>query len=86
MGIKVFSKTWIDGFLTYGDMTNFSEQNGYVVYNQLDKTTSKWGISINQYLGKHLLYLGYINENKEEYLTETPFVHRDVILGFNLTF
>ncbi len=86
MGFKVFSRTWIDGFLTYGDMTNFSEQNGYVVYNQLDKITSKWGVSINQYLGKHLLYLGYIHENKEEYLTEIPFVHRNVILGFNLTF
>lgn len=85
-GIKVLKKTWIDFSYTSGDMLNYSESNGYLLYNQLDMIKSKWGISINQYLGGSLLSLSYVRENKEEYITEIPFIHHDVVLGLNLNF
>ncbi len=86
VGFKLFSTTWIDFSYSYGDMINYSDMNGYVVYNQLDVITSKWGITLNQSIGKHFLYLNYTKENKEEYLTGTPFAHNDIILGLNLVF
>jgi len=86
LGVKLFPKTWIEGFGSYGAMLNYSELNGYVVYNQLDEIKSKYGFSINQYIGKHLLFFNYTHENKEEYNTGIPFVHHDFILGINLTF
>jgi tetratricopeptide (TPR) repeat protein len=85
-GLKLFPKTWLEASYTTGDMLNFSESNGYLLYNQLDVIKSKWGLGINQYLGKHLLYLGYIHESKEEFASEIPFAHHDLILGFNLIF
>lgn len=85
-GVKLFPKTWLDVSYTTGDMLNYSESNGFLLYNQWDVIKSKWGVGINQYLGKHLLYLGYIQENKEEYNTQIPFIHHDLILGFNLIF
>lgn len=86
VGVKLFPTTWLDVFYTAGDMLNYSESNGYLLYNQWDVIKSKWGLGLNQYLGKHLLYLGYIHENKEEYNTQIPFIHHDLILGFNLIF
>lgn len=86
LGVKVSPTTWLEASISYGDMINFSELNSYVVYNQLDKITSRWGVSINQLLGKHVLYLSYVRENKEEYSTEIPFSHNDIIVGLNLTF
>ena len=84
--LKLFPKTWLEASYAIGDMLNYSEANGYLVYNQLDEIRSKWGLGINQYLGKHLLYLGYIHESKEEFITQIPFAHHDLILGFNLIF
>ena len=86
VGFKLFPTTWIDLFFSYGDMVNYSDMNPYVVYNQLDAVNSRIGITINQSLGKHLIYLNYTRENKEEYLTETPFAHNDFIIGVNIKF
>jgi hypothetical protein len=86
VGTKLFAKTWMDVFFAYGDMNNYSDLNGYVVYNQLDTLKSKIGFTLNQSLGKHLLYLKYTRENKEEYISETPFAHYNIVLGFNLKF
>ncbi len=86
IGGSITSKTWLDISMSYGEMRNFSELNSYVVYNQLDKITSRWGITTSQLLGKHTLYLSYVREYKSEYNTNIPFIHNDIILGFNLTF
>jgi hypothetical protein len=86
VGVKVFPGTWVDFFMSAGDMINFSELNSLVVYNQLDVIKSRWGFSIHQLLGKHAMYLKYIRENKEEFNTAIPFAHHDIILGINLTF
>lgn len=86
LGIKVFRKTWLEGFASFGDMMNYSEQNGLVVYNQLDTIKSRWGGSIRQLLGNHMIFISYIRENKEEYTTAIPFVHQDIIFGLNLAF
>lgn len=86
IGFRPFPTTWIDFSYSYGDMNNYSEMNGFVIYNQLDVITSKWGITLNQSIGKHFLYLNYTKENKEEYLSGTPFAHNDIILGLNLMF
>ncbi len=86
IGFRLFPTTWVDLSYSYGDMNNYSEMNGYVVYNQLDVITSKWGVTLNQSIGKHFLYLNYTKENKEEYLSGTPFAHNDIILGLNLMF
>jgi tetratricopeptide (TPR) repeat protein len=86
IGVKLFPGTWVDLSMSTGDMINFSELNGLVVYNQLDVIKSRWGISLNQLVGKHSFYVKYINENKEEFDTSIPFAHHDIILGINLTF
>jgi tetratricopeptide (TPR) repeat protein len=86
LGIKAFRKTWLEGFTSFGDMMNYSEYNGLVVYNQLDTIKSRWGLSIRQLLGNHMLFISYIQEKKEEYSTAIPFVHQNIIFGLNLAF
>jgi hypothetical protein len=46
IGMKVFPKLWIEAFLTYGNMVNFTEKNGYLVYNMPDEMKTKTGIAL----------------------------------------
>ncbi len=87
VGGKLSNTTWLDGFMSYGDMVNFSEMNSYVVYNQLDVIKYRFGLTLSQLIAdKHFLYINYIHENKEEFETGIPFAHNSIILGLNLKF
>lgn len=86
IGIKTFPKTWLSSSWSIGDMANYNEANGYLVYNQLDTMKSKWSVAISQYIGSNMLYFNYTHENKEEYETGNPFVHHVAIVGLNINF
>jgi len=44
-GIKVFSKLWLETFGTIGEISNYSEANASVVYNNPDRITFRCGLS-----------------------------------------
>ncbi len=59
-GILLTEKIWIEGSVTLGNLKNFVDLNGLYVYNSLDSTTFRTGLSLYYYLNKQLtLYSNY---------------------------
>jgi hypothetical protein len=66
VGFRITKKAWIEGSLTLGDMTDYHDYNAMYVYNIIDPTTVRTGITAYFYLGKHLsLWANYSYERKE---------------------
>jgi hypothetical protein len=73
-GFKVSKKTWVEGNLTLGDMTNYRDHDAMYVYNLLDATTLRSGATLFFYTGKHIsLWANCSYERKEYY--ENNFYH-----------
>ena len=45
-GFKLSKKIWLEGNLTFGDMTNYNDYNALYVYNSIDPTTFRTGCYI----------------------------------------
>ena len=46
IGGRITNKLWLEGFVTFGELVNYNEKNGYVIYNSPDKITFKWGTKL----------------------------------------
>jgi len=46
LGAGIASRIWIEVFGSHGDMTNYLEGNGYIVYNGLDGMKHKIGTNL----------------------------------------
>ena len=64
-GTLFFKNLWLEGNAVFGNQDNFADNNGLYVYNSLDPTTFKAGISLFWYLPKNItLYTNYTFDNK----------------------
>jgi hypothetical protein len=52
IGGKLTDKLWYDAYLYSGNLKNFTEGNGYVVYNISDKITMKSGFNLTYYINQ----------------------------------
>ena len=52
VGGKITNNLWYDTYCYTGNLKNFTEGNGYVVYNISDKITMKSGINLTYYLNQ----------------------------------
>jgi hypothetical protein len=87
MGIKVFSKTWLEGLYAYGKIQFLAYDNGYVLYNNPDYLISRGGLIFYHYFNNYSqITLGYLFENKEQITSEDPYTHHLVMAGLNIKF
>lgn len=86
LGGRISKTTWLDGWYAHGSMRHFSENNGAILFNSPNTINSRMGITLAQSLGRHMLYLNFIREEKTEIDTEIDFLHYDIILGLNIKF
>ena len=71
-----------DLFATFGKINNFSEQNGYLVYNNNDNITFKTGAEINYFLSGLNIYLMYEYQQREKnyyYYDSYSFINSSLI-------
>jgi hypothetical protein len=54
IGFSLFNKVWIDGGFTYGTLANYSENNGFVVFNSSDKIVNKWNVGLTVPINKKI--------------------------------
>lgn len=68
-GMLMTKKLWVEANVTLGNLKNFVDLNGLYVYNSLDPTTFRTGLSLYYYLNKHFtLYSNYtFSEKNIEY-------------------
>jgi hypothetical protein len=83
-GFRAARSTWLEVFGSLGNMRNFGEQNGWLLFNQPDTITGRFGLGLIQMLGAQQLYAVYTAENKEEYITGTPFRHHLISVGIRI--
>jgi hypothetical protein len=87
IGLKLFSKTWLEGFYAYGKAQFLSYDNGYLLYNTPDYLISRGGISLYQYFKNNVsLTLSYQQENKEQFMSGDLYTHHFVMMGLNIKF
>ncbi len=72
VGGKLYKQGWIEGYITFGEIKNFTDKYAYLVYNQVYPIKSRIGITFYPYIGRHLeLMLMYRYEKMGLYLTTT---------------
>lgn len=70
-GGEIYKNLWLEGFGTYGNMSNYNEQNGYIVYNNPDVINYKFGAELKYYFPINLTVsiLYQFQERTKNYLT-----------------
>lgn len=64
-GIMLFDRLWTEASINFGNLNHFIDNNGMYLYNSLDPTTFRTGLSVFGYVSKPLtLYLNYTFDNK----------------------
>jgi hypothetical protein len=53
IGFKINDRLWVEAFAAFGEMTNFNEANGYIVYNSGDIIKFRAGANFIVPLSKH---------------------------------
>lgn len=87
MGIKIFHKTWLEGYYSYGKARFLSYDNGYTLYNNPDYLVSRGGIHFYQYFNNNTrLVLTYQVENKEQFNTGSLYSHNCIMAGLDFKF
>lgn len=66
MGGKLTSKLWLEGLVTFGDLSYFNEKNAFVVYNLPERITFRGGLNllyaVNSHLDLSIMYRYYKRE------------------------
>ncbi|MCK9639419.1 MAG: hypothetical protein M0R39_05870 [Prolixibacteraceae bacterium] len=57
-GLKISKNLWTEGNITLGNLKNYNTFNSLYVYNSVDPTVFRSGISLIYFIGKHLSVLG----------------------------
>jgi hypothetical protein len=64
-GIMLFNRLWTEAYVNLGNLNHFIDNNGLYLYNSLDPTTFRSGMSAFWYVAKPLtLYLNYTYDTK----------------------
>lgn len=66
IGAKIFKPIWIEGNITLGNIKNYNDHDGLYLYNSIDATTFRSGISIFYLLNKNIKFIvNYTYDLKE---------------------
>jgi hypothetical protein len=87
IGFKAFEHCWTEGYITLGSFKNITENDILYVYNAIDRTLSKKGVSIyTDVIPGCILQIGYTYEHLELYKKPTTFNQHSIIGGIKWKF
>jgi len=73
-GGRLTKTIWAEGNITLGNLKNYNDHNALYVYNSVDPTTFRTGVSIFWYLGKSMTLVGnYTYDIKKINNTQTNY-------------
>jgi len=65
-GGMIAKNFYFEAYATFGKVNNFNEQNGYIVFNNSDVTTLKFGADLKYIISNNFnAYLIYLNQQRE---------------------
>jgi hypothetical protein len=81
-GVKVFKSLWAEGNVTLGNIQNYHDHNALYIYNSIDPTLFRTGLSLYWYIGKHLtLYGNYLYDTKQIEQTTNQYIQQSFLGG-----
>lgn len=81
VGMMFWNRVWTEGFVCLGNLNYFIDNNGLYVYNALDNTTFRSGLSAFYYLSSPLtLYFNYTFDQKSTYISNQKY-HQHSLTG-----
>lgn len=73
-GIRVYKSIWAEGNITLGNLNNYNDHKALYVYNSVDPTIFRTGLSLFWYLGKSMTLFGnYTYDTKQIVATSTNY-------------
>jgi hypothetical protein len=86
LGGKIYHKLWGEAFMSWGDLSGTAEHNLQIIYNSIDKVTTRIGsrliISVSDYLSFSLRYQVFFREGTELFF---PVDQPGQIFSYNYT-
>ncbi len=70
-GLKISKNLWTEGNITIGDLKNYNTFNALYVYNSVDPSVFRSGISLIYFIGKHLSVLGNFTFDQQKMSNST---------------
>ncbi len=68
VGLKCAKNLWAEGNITFGNLKNYSTYSTLYVYNSIDPSVFRTGLSLVYYIGKHLSFIGNFTFDQQEIL------------------
>jgi tetratricopeptide (TPR) repeat protein len=72
-GFKVYRNLWIEGNVTIGNFTDYHDHEAMYVYDFIDPTTFRSGLTGLLYTGKHLSLWTNVSFEQKEYYSNTNY-------------
>lgn len=81
-GIMLFDKIWTEASVNVGNLDNFVDLDGLYIYNSLDRSTFRSGLSTYWYINKHwTFYLNYTYDTKNIVLYNEFYTQQSITGG-----
>jgi hypothetical protein len=81
-GLRLSKKIWLEGNVTFGNLSDFSEFSAMYIYNTVDPTSFRCGSTLNIFPGRHLsLWFNFSYERKDFYENITYHYNQFSYLG-----
>jgi tetratricopeptide (TPR) repeat protein len=86
-GGKLRKGLFLEGYATIGKVYNYNEENGYIVFNNSDATSFKFGLNMKYAVSNSTnLYLIYLNQQRERNYTVYNIPQKNPVLTQKLTY
>lgn len=78
----LFDKIWTEASVNVGNLDNFVDLDGLYIYNSLDRSTFRSGLSTYWYINKHwTFYLNYTYDTKNIVLYNEFYTQQSITGG-----
>ncbi|MFZ4546082.1 MAG: tetratricopeptide repeat protein [Bacteroidales bacterium] len=81
-GAHVLKSLWVEGTVTVGNIQNYNDHNALYIYNSIDPTLFRTGLSIYLNLNKNFtLYCNYLYDTKQVEQTNKHYIQQSFLGG-----
>lgn len=81
-GARIFKKVWAEANITLGNIQNYNDHNALYIYNSIDPTLFRTGLSLFWNLNKNVtLYGNYLYDTKQVEQTTNQYIQQSFLGG-----
>jgi len=82
-GARIFKKVWAEATLTTGNIQNFNDHNALYIYNSIDPTLFRTGLTLYWNINKNVTLFGnYLYDAKQVEQTTKQYIQQSFLGGF----